>query len=162
MEVAGSTPPREFLRAFNAADRKHLIDPLALAGQMRRGRRGSAALRARLEHYTGAPPTESELEALLVDLLAAYGIPAPVAQSSPLPRRVLRVDFCWPRKRIVVEVDGRAWHAIQAAWGEDHERDLQLRAAGYTALRYTWRQVTQTPELVAADLRRALGSPNAN
>jgi very-short-patch-repair endonuclease len=35
---------------------------------------------------------------------------------------------------------------------EDHRRDLELRTAGYTVLRYTWRQVTKTPELVASDL----------
>jgi hypothetical protein len=33
---------------------------------------------------------------------------------------------------------------------------LTLRGAGYFVLRYTWQQVVQQPEAVAADLRRAL------
>jgi len=55
-----------------------------------------------------------------------------------------------------VEIDGREWHAVQAAWGEDHERDLRLRLAGWKPLRYTHRQLTTTPELVATDLANAL------
>ncbi len=56
----------------------------------------------------------------------------------------------------MVEIDGREWHAIQAAWGEGHERDLRLRLAGWKPLRYTHRQLTATPELVATDLANAL------
>lgn len=162
VEVAGSAPPAEFTRVFNTADRKRLIDPLALAGQLRRGRKGSAVVRARLDVFSGARPTESELEDLFLRaVVLGHGIAPPVSQSSPLPGRAQRVDFCWPYERVVVEVDGRAWHAIQAAWGEDHDRDLRLRLAGYAAYRYTWRQLTRTPELVAADVQRALARGRA-
>ena len=51
-----------------------------------------------------------------------------------------------------------AWPAIGPARSceRDHQRDLELRAAGYIVLRYTWRQLTDTPAAVAADLRRYL------
>ena len=39
---------------------------------------------------------------------------------------------------------------------KDHQRDMDLRAAGYTVLRYTWQQVTQRPEQIAAELRLRL------
>ncbi len=160
IDVAGSCSPAEFTRVFNAMDRKQLVDPLLLAGQLRRGRTGSAAVRARLDVYTEAPPSESELEErFLTTIVQAYGLPMPVPQSSPLPGRALRVDFAWPWARILVEIDGRAWHAIQSTWGEDHQRDLALRLAGWRPLRYTHRQLTQTPELVATDLNAALVLP---
>ncbi len=38
----------------------------------------------------------------------------------------------------------------------DHQRDLELRAAGYVVLRYTERQLLETPAAVAADIRRFL------
>jgi very-short-patch-repair endonuclease len=58
---------------------------------------------------------------------------------------------------VIVELDGRAGHGTAAQVQRDHERDLILRAAGYTVLRYTWRQITREGELVLADLRQALG-----
>ena len=38
----------------------------------------------------------------------------------------------------------------------ERERDRQLRAAGYTAVHFTWREIFQTPEAVIARLRSAL------
>jgi very-short-patch-repair endonuclease len=35
----------------------------------------------------------------------------------------------------------------------DHHRDLELRAARYVVLRYTERQLEETPAAVAADIR---------
>ena len=160
IDVAGSCSPAEFARVFNAMDRKQLVDPLLLAGQLRRGRAGSAAVRARLDVYTEQPPTESELEELfLTAVVGSYGLPIPVPQSSPLPGRALRVDFAWPQPRVLVEIDGRTWHAIQSTWGEDHERDLLLRLAGWSPLRYTHRQLSISTDLVATDLRAALRIP---
>ena len=53
----------------------------------------------------------------------------------------------------MVELDSRTAHSSSRAIENDHRRDLELRAAGCTVLRYTWEQVTQSPELVVADLR---------
>ena len=67
------------------------------------------------------------------------------------------VDAVWFDKMIVVELDSRTAHSTARAIENDYRRDVELRAAGYTVLRYTWHQLTQTPAVVLADLRRALG-----
>jgi very-short-patch-repair endonuclease len=66
------------------------------------------------------------------------------------------VDAAWFEQRVVVELDSHLAHGTPSKLENDHRRDLELRAAGYTVLRYTWQQVTQTPERVVADLRREL------
>jgi hypothetical protein len=115
-------------------------------------------LRVRLERYDLAPPTESVLEELFFRLCGTYSIPMPVCQW-PLAAddRTGRVDFVWPDPRVAVEVDGRKWHAIQAAFERDREKDLQLREAGFEPHRYTYRQVVEQPGRVARDVLRALG-----
>jgi very-short-patch-repair endonuclease len=66
------------------------------------------------------------------------------------------VDACWPDQKIVIEVDGWRGHRTPAQLHADHQRDLELRAAGYIVLRYTERQLLDTPAAVAADIRRYL------
>lgn len=149
--------PAQFALLFSAADRKRLVDPQRIARELGRGRPGSTVVAARLRTYAGPELTESELEErFLTGVVRRYGLPEPTLQASPLPHRIQRVDVTWPGPRVAVELDSRAWHAIQATWGEDHERDMALRSAGWTPLRYTFHQVCERPAEVAADVRRAL------
>lgn len=147
----------QFALLFDAADRKRLVDPQRIARELGRGRPGSTVVGARLRSYAGPELTESELEErFLTRVVRHYGLPEPTLQASPLPHRSQRVDVTWPGPRVAVELDSRTWHAIQATWGEDHERDLALRRAGWIPLRYTFNQVCEHPGDVADDLRRAL------
>jgi very-short-patch-repair endonuclease len=66
------------------------------------------------------------------------------------------VDAHWPGSKLVVEIDGLRGHRSPAQLYTDHQRDLELRAAGYIVLRYTERQLKDTPAAVAADIRRYL------
>jgi len=57
---------------------------------------------------------------------------------------------------LIVEVDGGDGHGTRAQMQRDRERDLVLRAAGYSVLRYSGLQMTRRGAAVAADLRRVL------
>lgn len=56
--------------------------------------------------------------------------------------RALRVDFCWPDRGLVLEVDGARWHPDPA---RDQERDNTLVGLGWRVLRLSWSQVMGDP-----------------
>jgi hypothetical protein len=100
--------------------------------------------------------TRSDLETLFIDICARYAIPHPEVNVK-LGRWT--VDFLWRSERVVVETDFWAYHRGSVAFEDDHARDLDLRSAGYTVLRFTDRQLEGEPARVAADVKRALAGP---
>ena len=154
LHLARTSSTRRTLKALADAEYRGLLDPSSLQAVLGRGRRGSAALGAALdEHLPELAATRSELEQRFLLLCRERGIPAP--EVNVLVGRFL-VDAIWRDRGVIVELDGHATHAVAAAIERDRRRDLELRAAGYVVLRYTWRQVTREPERVAADLGAAL------
>jgi hypothetical protein len=98
--------------------------------------------------------TRSDLETLFLELCARYGIPPPPEVNVKLGR--WEVDFLWRAQRVVVETDYWTYHRGSVAFEDDHARDLDLHAAGYTVFRFTDRQLEGEPDRVAAVLRAAL------
>ena len=58
----------------------------------------------------------------------------------------------------MVELDGYDNHSSRAQIKRDRRKELELRAAGFLVIRYTWEQIVHQPEVVAADLLAALAS----
>jgi len=97
--------------------------------------------------------TRSQAERRLLGLIRAAGLPAP---RTNVRIGAYEVDFLWADHRLVVEVDGFAFHSTRAAFERDRARDRALQAAGYAVLRITWRQLVEEPEAVVAALAAAL------
>ncbi|MDX6636463.1 MAG: hypothetical protein QOF06_2666 [Solirubrobacterales bacterium] len=97
--------------------------------------------------------TRSDLETAFLALFARHRIPTP--EVNPKLGRY-EVDFLWRAQRLIVEADTFTYHRGSVAFEADHERDLELRAAGYFVLRFTDRQLESEPGRVAADIRGAL------
>ena len=118
------------------------------------GRRGAGILRALLRYDPAvAAQAESELERRFLDLVRRARLPVP--QVNVLVDGYL-VDAYWPRARLVVELDGYAYHRGRAAFERDHARATRLRLAGYEFHSFTYRQVTDDPAWVAGVLRSLL------
>jgi len=118
----------------------------------RRARRQAELMGHRLDNIE-SDGTRSDLETLFLELFARHSIPPPEVNEK-LGR--WEVDFLWRPQRVVVEVDTWTYHRGSVAFEDDHARDLDLRAAGYTALRFTDLQLEKEPGRVAADVARAL------
>ncbi|HVE93278.1 MAG TPA: type IV toxin-antitoxin system AbiEi family antitoxin domain-containing protein [Acidimicrobiales bacterium] len=122
------------------------------------GCRGLRPLRSVLTDYEpGEPIPESELERMFLQVAGRFELP-PFERQAALPGRdqlPARVDFVWRDKRIIVEVDGRRWHARFADFDRDHRRDLYWLSLGYRTARVTWSMLVQDPGEVCSDLLAA-------
>lgn len=67
-----------------------------------------------------------------------------------------RVDFAWLDRRLVVEVDGFAFHADRSTYRSDRRRGNALVLAGWRVLRFSWEDVVGSPAVVVAVVRAAL------
>jgi Transcriptional regulator, AbiEi antitoxin/Protein of unknown function (DUF559) len=124
----------------------------------RRGRRRSAVFGVILDAHLGNPPPASELEYQFALLIRAAGLRMPQGQAvlDWLPPRPGTVDFAYPDRKLLIEVDGRAWHSRDADFDRDRRRDVEAALRGWTVLRFTWRQVRYEPEYVIDAVTRAL------
>lgn len=156
-DLAAGLPDRELRRAIEEALVQRKLDRPSLADAVdeARGQRGAAALRAAAEGVSGeaARLTRSEAERRLLELIDAAGLPRPRTNV-----RIGRseVDAVWWKERLVVEVDGFAFHGHRAAFERDRRRDADLAARGLRVIRVTWRQIADEPEAVIARLAAAL------
>lgn len=128
----------------------------------RRGRVGIGTLSALLaDRSPGAPVPRSHLEGRVDHLVERSGLPTPLREH-PLPSAgppTECVDRAWPEVRLILEIDGRMWHAREADMARDRRRDRQAAAQGWLTLRVLDEEVEQLPaevidELVAAYLMR--------
>ena len=153
VDLADVLGERQLARAVNEAQVTRHLDPAELAALLQQspGRRAHVRLAPHLARTE--PPTRSAFEDAFLAFAAGHGLPAPQTN-----RRVAgyEVDVLWRRRRLVVELDGRAFHSHARAFERDRERDANLLAAGYRVLRVTWQRLTREPEREAARLRALL------
>ena len=57
---------------------------------------------------------------------------------------------------VVVETDGRATHALEAAFDVDRRRDRAAALAGYVVLRFGYRDVVDNMAVLVAEVRAAV------
>ena len=99
----------------------------------------------------GWAPSESELERRADKILAQLsGHPRIVrqAQFTWLANGLGRADRYLPDDGIIVEIDGRRWHARLKDFDRDRWRDNQVVAHGLIPLRFTYLHVTTRPREV--------------
>jgi Transcriptional regulator, AbiEi antitoxin len=115
IDLAHVLPFRDLQRAYEGAQVQRLVRPSELRSALGRspGRRGAPAIRALLDLDLKPAPTRSEAEARLLALLRAADLP-PTDVNARIGRH--EVDFLWRHQRLVVEVDGFAYHAHRAAF----------------------------------------------
>jgi very-short-patch-repair endonuclease/predicted transcriptional regulator of viral defense system len=141
----------EVLQLF---DGRAVHDALARAGP----KRGAGTLRAVLADRSGPTLTRSELEERFLALCRAASLPSPSVNAwITLDDGVAyKADFLWRNERLIVETDGRDVHTTRKAFEHDRERDQRLTLAGFTVVRFTWRQIVREPRRVVGAMASLL------
>ena len=100
---------------------------------------------------------ESPLESISRFRLMARGVPEPELQHEFFDGRgfVARVDFWWPKLKVVGEADGMAKYTEITDVRAEKLRQDRLSALGLTVVRWTWQEIWERPGDVA---RRILAS----
>jgi predicted transcriptional regulator of viral defense system len=158
LDLAATIDRTALERAVEQADKLRIFDLAAVVDVTTRAgnRRGAIALRKALATYTPEPAfTRSELEKRFLALCRTAGVPLPRTNNVT---NADEIDFTWPDRRLMVETDSLRHHGTRAAFERDRRRDQQLTAAGWRVVRFTWRQVDETPADVAATLRLLLAT----
>ena len=100
---------------------------------------------------------ESPLESIARVAFADCGLPPPELQVwlGGTVEPIGRVDFYWKQYRTIAEVDGAIKYADPQRARAQLRRDSLLRDDGFEVVHFTWQQITQAPEHVAASIRKA-------
>lgn len=146
----------------HVSGRCRLAEVHLLYDELRRpGKRGMRRLGAVLaSRGPGYVPPESVLERRLLKVLRDAGLPEPRRQY-PLPWRDNaegRVDLAYPDDRVLIEGDGRRWHARMDQMERDRRRDNEALNHGWRPYRVMWADLKEHPDRVVATVWAALGA----
>jgi len=153
IDLAASLGAPRWEWALESALRKRLLSvgdlERSLPGLGRARTPGTARIRRVLAmRPVGAPPTESLLETLMVQLARTIpDLPDPARQ---VPVGWARVDLAWPDLGLFVELDGEQ-HKDQPLYDARRETAV-VAATGWLCGRFTWTEVARLPTSTARRL----------
>jgi len=155
LDLAATNTRRDLNRAVDEARIHRLVTSDSLNKQCSRYPRhpGTPALRDAIR--TEPKLIRSEAERRLLELIRAARLPEPLTNARA---GRYEVDFLWLHQRLIVEVDGYAFHSERSSFERDRRKDAELTLAGFRILRITWRQIVEEPEATVAILAAALAA----
>jgi very-short-patch-repair endonuclease len=160
LDLGSVVPPDRLEKCVERAIFRGMTNPAALWAYIdrvgRQGRRGVQPLRAVLELRGRVAPSESDLEAEMVQLLRRAGLPEPVRQHEVVVAgRRFRVDLAYPALKIALEIDGDEPHFGARKSDSDDTRDGFLQLGGYLTQHFTKRHIRNEPSESVERVREA-------
>jgi hypothetical protein len=147
-------------RVVDRAEALRLFDGRAVDDALQRAgpRRGAGILRAVLASYEEPTLTNEGNEERFLALCRSASLPRPAVNAwvSLDDGVAYKADFLWRPERLIAETDGRDVHTTRKAFEHDRLRDRRLTLAGFTVVRFTWRQIVHERRRVARDLQGLL------
>ena len=153
-DLASQAPAWEVSAAYEEGLIRGLFDrDLMIRMAMRhKGRRGIRSIRALIDRDAPPSVTIQAAHRMLLELIRGSGLPHPRTEFEIDGRPA---DIVWPEAKLVVEMDGGAFHNTVARIERDKVRDAERAALGYLTIRVTWGELTQHPGAVISRISRA-------
>jgi hypothetical protein len=162
LDLAGRTDPKRLERMLVQAYKREGFS-WARFGRIitrRRGCKGVGRLRRiALEVDPEALETKSVSE---VDFLALWREVSSLVPAVNVLIKGHLVDFLWPSQKVIVETDSWSHHGDRPTFEDDHQRDVDLIAAGYEVHRTTYKMLERNPRPFLNNVQRALAARTAS
>jgi very-short-patch-repair endonuclease len=161
VDYAGIAHRQQLRSVLEALERRGLYIGRELDELLERApnRKGVKAVTAVIAEMTGpAPWLQSELEAIFREVIRGSDLPE--YEANVMVEGEV-VDALWRKERVIVELDGYAFHKSRARFEADRRRDAKLQVAGYRVLRVTQERLTNEPQAVLAEIRALLSAARA-
>jgi very-short-patch-repair endonuclease len=143
----------QLTRAVNDLRLSGYLNLSDLAELLTRTHKGSARLKPFAD--SAQNPTRSRLEDEFLRFARRHGLPTPRTHATVAG---YEVDALFAEHRLIVELDGYAYHSDRASFERDRERDANTLAAGYRTVRLTSERLRAQPETEAERLHELLRS----
>jgi very-short-patch-repair endonuclease len=131
-------------RRSTLADFSRILERIEGARLSGAARLRSAILERHAEEYS---VDATYLERLLENVLSDSRLPRSIREHPMAIRNSQsRVDALIPDWDVIVEADGRIWHARVSDFDNDRARDNELAAMGFQVIRFTYSMLKNQPE----------------
>ena len=155
VDLAAVVDARRLGRAFEEAERIGELDVRAVEEVLARshGRGGTKNVRALLAERRSATDTREGLERDFADAIREAGLPVPAYNA--LIEGFL-VDAVWKDRKLIVELDGYAFHdRTRKSFEDERRRHTALTLKGWTVLRLTAAQMPEAAGILCQMLSAA-------
>jgi hypothetical protein len=141
-DMAGTWDVETLEKAFARTELNQRFDLRHLDAILARrpNRAGLRKIRYVMGIYEGPVPDMTALELRGMELVKLAGLPTPIPQQHV---GLHRVDFYWPDRRLIMEMDSIRWHLTIGRWQSDQDRTNEHLADGIATTRVSWERALQ-------------------
>lgn len=151
-------------RSLEEAIRRELVTVQVVAAVLhrvaRKGRNGAGPMRdVLIERMALLGLAEGPMDEEFLRIMKAAGVDLPEPQVE-IHRRggrlIARVDFVYHQYKLVIELDGEAFHPDRDSFCKDRRKQNALVLEGYRVLRFTYFDLFAAPEYVVSQVVTAI------